>query len=273
MSSRMAAVAGQFYPQTCSEIVQYLERFNNVLDDNNYNSSSVKVAAKAIIVPHAGYIYSGFTANVVFRTAAEKREITKRVVVIGPSHRVYIAGASIALFSSYDSPCGSLRMDLAGSNVLNERFDFLHFQPDAHHEHSTEVQMPFVQHYFPEAEVVEIVYGDLDYRELSQLIDTLLSEEETLVVISTDLSHFHSQQEAKGLDSLCIEGVAHLDIAELERGCEACGMIGVKAVIASANKAGLRSQVLDYRSSADVTGDKESVVGYLSAVIGYYATN
>ena len=268
MSSRATAVAGQFYPASCEEIESYISRFNTVLDDNDYNSDDASVTPKAIIVPHAGYVYSGFTANVAFKTAAEKRENVKRVVVIGPSHRVYIGGASIALFSSYDAPCGSLSMDLAGSNVLNERFDFLHFQPDAHHEHSTEVQMPLVQHYFPEAEVVEIVYGDLDYRELSLLIDTLLSEEETLVVISTDLSHFHTQQEANTLDSLCVQALAELDIASLEQGCEACGMIGVKAVIASAKRATLQSQVLDYRTSGDITGDKESVVGYVSALIG-----
>lgn len=128
--------------------------------------------------------------------------------------------------------------------------------------------MPFVGHYFPGAEVVEIVYGDQDYRMLSQLIDRVLEDEENLVVISTDLSHFHTQLQAKGLDTLCIQGMADLKITELETGCEACGMIGVKAVIASAKRAGLQSQVLDYRTSADVTGDKESVVGYVSCLVG-----
>jgi len=268
MSSRAAAVAGQFYPGSCREIKHYFERFTTVLDDNNYNSSDIALTPKAIIVPHAGYIYSGFTANVAFKTAAEKRLVTRRVVVIGPSHRVYIEGASIALYARYDSPCGDLVIAEKESHDLYNRFDFLHFQPDAHHEHSTEVQMPFVQHYFPEAEVIEIVYGDVDYRALSLLIDTLLAEEETLVVISTDLSHFHTKAEAKELDTRCIEGLADLNIAELERGCEACGLIGVKAVIASANKTALKSLVLDYRTSADVTGDEKSVVGYVSSLIG-----
>ena len=268
MSSRTTAVAGQFYPASCQEIEQYIERFNVILKDNNYNESTVSVMPKAIIVPHAGYVYSGFTANVAFKTAVEKRGDIKRVVVIGPSHRVFINGASIALFSDYASPCGEMKIDLAFSNELKEKFDFLHFAPDAHHEHSTEVQVPFIKHYFPDAELLEIVYGDQDYRTLSQLIDTVLMDEETLMVISTDLSHFHTQDEAKGLDSLCIQAMADLNISELESGCEACGMIGVKAVIESANRAGLKSQVLDYRTSADVTGDKQSVVGYVSCLIG-----
>jgi len=268
MSSRTTAVAGQFYPVSCQEIEQYIERFNAVLKDNNYNESAVSIIPRAIIVPHAGYVYSGFTANVAFKTAAEKRGLVKCVVIIGPSHRVFVNGASIALYNNYSSPCGDMKIDLVFSNALNERFDFLHFAPDAHHEHSTEVQVPFIKYYFPDAELVEIVYGDQDYVQLSQLIDAVMEEQDTLVVISTDLSHFHTEQQAKGLDTLCIQAMADLKIAELESGCEACGMTGIKAVIASANKLALKSEVLDYRTSADVTGDKQSVVGYVSCLIG-----
>ena len=268
MSCRTTAVAGQFYPASCQEIEQNIARFNAVLKDNNYNKSAVSIIPMAIIVPHAGYIYSGFTANAAYKTAALKREGVKRVVVIGPSHRVFVNGASIALYSDYASPCGDIKIDLAFSNDLISKFDFLHFAPDAHHEHSTEVQVPFIKHYFPDAELVEIVYGDQDYVQLSQLIDAVMEERDTLIVISTDLSHFHTEQQAKSLDTLCIQAMADLNSAEFESGCEACGRIGVKAVIASANKLALKSQVLDYRTSADVTGDKQSVVGYVSCLIG-----
>lgn len=268
MSSRGNAVAGTFYPAICGEIKSYFSRFNTILDENNFTTETLAVTPSAVIVPHAGYVYSGFTANAAYRSAAEKRKRTKRVVIIGPSHRVYIKGASVALYSRYDSPCGDLKIDLELSNRLRDAFDFLHFDPEAHHEHSTEVQVPFVQHYFPQAEIVEIVYGDLDPALLSPLIDEVMLDADTLVVISTDLSHFYTQQIAKGLDTLCIQGMADLDVAELETGCEACGMIGVKAVILSANRHHLKSQVLDYRTSADVTGDKQSVVGYVSCLIG-----
>lgn len=268
MSRRENAVAGSFYPAECSEIERYITHFNTVLDKNDFNIESVEIVPKAVIVPHAGYIYSGFTANVAYRCAVQKRGKVKRVVVIGPSHRVYINGASIALYDRYASPCGEMQIDLAYSNGLKERFGFLHFDPQAHHEHSTEVQVPFVQHYFPDAELVEIVYGELDSGELSLLIDKVLEESDTLVVISTDLSHFYTKQVAKGLDMHCIEGMADLDISELESGCEACGMIGVKAVITAAKRTGFKSRVLDYRTSADVTDDEQSVVGYVSCLIG-----
>jgi len=265
MSIRENAVAGTFYPAACSDIESYISRFNTALDENDFK---VEFAPSAVIVPHAGYVYSGFTANAAYRAAAAKRGAIKRVVIIGPSHRVYIEGASIALYGHYNSPCGEMSIDLGLSSELNDAFDFLHFAPEAHNEHSTEVQVPFIKHYFPDAEIVEIVYGDLDYRALSGLIDKVLDDTETLVVISTDLSHFHTEQVANGLDTLCIQAMADLNVNALGTGCEACGMIGVKAVINSANQRGLKSQVLDYRTSADVTGDKQSVVGYVSCLIG-----
>ena len=265
MSTRENAVAGTFYPASCSDIESYITRFNAALDESNLK---VEVVPSAIIVPHAGYVYSGFTANAAYRAVAEKRDDVKRIVVIGPSHRIYIDGASIALYGHYDSPCGEMKIDLGLSSELNDAFDFLHFAPDAHNEHSTEVQIPFIKHYFPDVEIVEIVYGELDYKLLSDLINKVLDNTGTLVVISTDLSHFHTEQVANGLDTLCIQAMADLSVNELRTGCEACGMIGVKAVISSANQRGLQSQVLDYRTSADVTGDKQSVVGYVSCLIG-----
>ena len=268
MTHRKSAVAGQFYPASCEEIEAYIGRFNEVLEEKNFDSSSVALIPRAIIVPHAGYIYSGFTANVAFKTAQELSGEIDRVVVIGPSHRIYIKGASVALFDSYDSPCAPLAIDTDLSKELTANFEFINYLLSAHHEHSTEVQMPFVKHYFDEAEVVEIVYGDVEAEELSKLIDELFKQKRTLVVISTDLSHFHSLQQAKTLDALCMNGVADLDLAALEKGCEACGLLGVKALTLSARYHGLKSKLLNYSTSADVTKDQSSVVGYLSAVIG-----
>ena len=117
MSIRESAVAGSFYPASCSEIERYIAHFNTVLDENDFKSEAVEIAPSAIIVPHAGYIYSGFTANVAYRSAAQKRAGIKRVVVIGPSHRVYIDGASVALYDRYDSPCGEMKIDLVGDGL------------------------------------------------------------------------------------------------------------------------------------------------------------
>jgi len=268
MTHRTTAVSGQFYPADCEEIEAYIGRFNDALQEKPFDSSSVALMPRAIIVPHAGYIYSGFTANIAFKTAQEMSGEIDCVVVIGPSHRIYLKGASVALFDTYDSPCAPLAIGANLSKELKVHFEFISYLPTAHNEHSTEVQMPFVKHYFTEAEVVEIVYGDIAVEELSQLIDELFKQKRTLVVISTDLSHFHSLQQAKALDALCMQGVADLDIAALEKGCEACGLLGVKALTLSARRHGFKSKLLNYSTSADVTKDQSSVVGYLSAVIG-----
>ena len=267
MSSRQSAVAGMFYPESCKEIERYIDQFNQTLDDADYTPPTDFVP-RALIAPHAGYVYSGFTANIVYRTAALNITGIKRVIIIGPSHKVFISGASIALYERYESPCGDLRIDLPFSTQLENKVDFLQFQPDAHQDHSTEVQVPFIRHYLGNIDIVEIVYGQVDYLPVSQLIDTLLEDKNNFIVISTDLSHFHDINKARILDNLCIKGIADLDLEQLDHGCEACGITGVKAIVNSAQSHHLTSKVLDYRTSADASGDESRVVGYTSSLIG-----
>ncbi|MDY0264327.1 MAG: AmmeMemoRadiSam system protein B [Sulfurospirillum cavolei] len=263
MTKRKSAVAGMFYPESCAEIQRYIEHFNQAASKPTFD-----VSPKALIVPHAGYIYSGYTANLAYRYAALKCPDIKRVVVIGPSHRVYIAGASVALYEAYHTPCGELEIDLTYAHTLQKEFAFLDFHPNAHEEHSTEVQMPFIRHYFKHAKVVEIVYGDLAHTELSRLIDAVLREEQTLLVISTDLSHFYTQERANALDQTCIDAISRLSLQGLSHGCEACGLTGVKALVQSAPNFGLKPYFLDYRTSFDRTQDASRVVGYASFVVG-----
>ena len=135
-----------------------LEHYNQILDAHlKENDGVLHLKPRAVIVPHAGYVYSGFTANIALRLLANSD--AKRVVVIGPSHRVYLKGTSISEFDTYHTPLGALYIDQALVADLKERFD-LDFIPEAHHEHSTEVQIPFVKTYTPEVSVVELVYGD-----------------------------------------------------------------------------------------------------------------
>ncbi|WP_263832411.1 AmmeMemoRadiSam system protein B [Sulfurospirillum oryzae] len=260
---RKSAVAGMFYPDSCSDIKHYIAHFTKEMPE-----LTLDVLPRSLIVPHAGYVYSGYTANLAFHYAASKRPDIERVVVLGPSHRVYVAGASIALFEAYHTPCGELEIDLTYSHALAKKFAFLDFLPSAHEEHSTEVQMPFIYHYFRHAKVVEIVYGDITHTELSQLIDDVLQDEKTLLVISTDLSHFYTQVQANKLDNLCINAISHLDLHALSHGCEACGITGVKAMIQSALNHNFQAHFLDYRTSFARTGDDSRVVGYTSFALG-----
>ena len=261
---RKAAVAGQFYPATCSEISNQIADFNAEFEKININKDILALQPKAIIVPHAGYIYSGFTANMAYRFLAKAK--AKRIVVIGPSHHYYFKGLSASHFESYETPCGNLEIDSPYLFALAKQFN-IGFEPEAHQkEHSTEVQMPFIQHYFPHTKVIELIYGDITVKTLEQIIYALLNNPDNLVVLSTDLSHFHTFDTAKTLDYTCLKAVEDLDLEVFKQGCEACGALGVQAVILAAKRLKLSSKLLDYRTSADASGDKSSVVGYMSAM-------
>lgn len=260
MNIRKTVVAGSFYPNSKEEVLDYINQFNSVeVDVKPYDN------IKAIIVPHAGYVYSGFTANLAYRLASTQNK--KRVIIIGPSHRAYLTGASVALYDEYETPLGNLPIDLEYSKKLIEKYDFLEFNVECEFEHSTETQAPFIKNYFSDVSIIEIVYGDCSYKKLSKVIDEFLADDENLVVISTDLSHFYSLDEANALDSICLEAIDKKDI-KLFDSCEACGKIGVKAIIDVAINKNFDTKLLHYCTSADVSNDKSRVVGYTSALIG-----
>ncbi len=263
-SKRVAGVMGQFYPSSCSEIGTMIKKWNQYLDKNLSDKSILKEIPKAIISPHAGYIYSGFTANIAYRLLANSD--AKRVIVIGPSHRVHIDGLSASMFDQYQTPCGNMEIDLEYIQNIKKQYN-MGFNKEAHKtEHSTETQMPFIKHYLPSAKIVELIYGKIDYKEIAKLINTLLRDKENVVVISTDLSHFHNLKKAKELDHICLKAIVEKkDYRILEQGCEACGITGVKAMLKVADDKKLFSHLLDYRTSADASGDESRVVGYVSA--------
>lgn len=262
--TRRAGNAGTFYPASCSEIEKMINHFNSLLDSAVKDKSILNQSTRAIIAPHAGYIYSGFTANSAYRLLANSK--AKRVVVIGPSHHVYFEGVSTTLADSYESPCGDIEIDTAYSETLAKKYGFVSVTQAHYKEHSTETQMPFIKHYLPNAKVVELIYGKIDYHKLVPIIKDILSDPDNAVVISSDLSHFYTLEQAKQLDNICLSGVAKEDVNILDKGCEACGIIGIKAMIEAAKEKGLKSELLDYRTSADASGDKSRVVGYMSAV-------
>ena len=263
MSIRETAVAGQFYPANPEEIDQMITHYNSVLDEHIRDKEVLKTVPRAIIVPHAGYVYSGFTANIAFRLLANNHDV-KTIVIIGPSHRVYVAGTSVSDFDSYQTPMGTMPIDRELVSKLKSEYG-LGFYPEAHHEHSTEVQTPFVKEYLKDVSIVELVYGAEEPEKLAKIIEDLLDDPSTAIVISTDLSHYYDIEKAKHLDSICLDAVAKENPAELHQGCEACGKIGVEAMLIAAKAKGLKSVLLDYRTSADASGDESQVVGYMSA--------
>ncbi len=258
------AVVKEWYGGSCEAVEHFITQYNQIIDENLNKEKAKKLFSlkpKAILVPHAGWVYSGFTANFAYRVASNTKP--KRVVVIGPSHKFPIKGISVTLEDSYETPCGILPIDVEFSAKLIEKFGVQNLE-EVHIEHSTEVQMPFIYHYFKDIPVVELVYGDYSPKELKKIIEYAIKED-SLVVISSDLSHYYDLNTANSLDFNCIAAVQELNINSLEF-CEACGKIGITAMLLAARELKLDSVILDYRTSADVSGDTSQVVGYMSAV-------
>jgi len=255
---RKSYFSGSFYDSNCEEIEKYFSQKENL---SLFKEKSIR----GLIVPHAGYFYSGSVADEVYKIT--NGENYKRIVVIGPSHHLYFKNASVVLDDYYKTPCGNLDIDIQYSEELIEKLDFLSYLKQAHMEHSTEVQMPFIKHYFSSKKVVEIVYGDINKQKMSELIELILSDKSNLLVISTDLSHFYNLKDANILDNYCIEAFKSLNIEILDDGCEACGLLGLRAVIDIAKKQELKSELVKYKTSADASGDNTKVVGYMSGIL------
>lgn len=256
---RDMSVAGSFYPSRAVEIERYFEHFNTLYDDS-FTLPNAK--SRAVIVPHAGYVYSGYTASIAYRVLQQNS--IKNFLVIGPSHKLAFDGASVCDVNNYETPLWNITGATDLANSLKNKFN-LPCINQAHFEHSTEVQFPFIKHYLPDANIVELVYSSTSAKSISEIIDFVLEQKDCGVIISTDLSHFYNLESATKLDNVCINAIESLNVNLLHTGCEACGIIGVEAMMMSAKKLSLTPNILDYRTSADASGDGTKVVGYVSA--------
>lgn len=261
---RQCSVSGSFYHHDANVLEEEFQYFDDVAAQHFSHLENLPMSC-AIIVPHAGYMYSGFTASCAYRSIL--KDAYERVVVLGPSHRVYLDGVSALNVEGYETPFGDLRPNKISYEALHAKALIQPF-PEAHQEHSTEVQFPFIYRYLNALPTLELVYGNVSHEVLSQIVETILDDPKCLLIISTDLSHFYTQSEANQKDQACIDAIEALSVKDLDRdGCEACGKAGVKALLEIAKKKGLHIQGLDYRTSGDITGDMNKVVGYYSALV------
>jgi MEMO1 family protein len=256
MSVRAEAVSGLFYPSDQSELSEFLEYAEMQALDYG-------VVPKIIISPHAGYVYSGECAS---KTMAPLKNLDQskhyKILLLGPSHRVYIKGAALSGVDFFKTPLGTVAVDTEESLRLEGKFEFLNFEEDAHRfEHSLEVQLPFLQKALKNFSITPVVYGKTEYDDIEALMEAFLDGEDRICIVSSDLSHYHDEKTANRLDGYCVEVVERLDVNSLDR-CEACGIVGIAAAVSYAVKHNLKSKTLDYRTSAKASGDYDRVVGY-----------
>lgn len=268
---RASVLAGTWYPETPEALTKTVQGYLSEAPGPSPDGT-----LKAIIVPHAGYRYSGGVAAYAYRLLQGRR--FTRVILIGPSHRVAFRGVSVNLQSAYKTPLGMVPVDQETGKKLIASGSNISWLRKAHAlEHSLEIQLPFLQTVLQDFEIVPIVMGEQDIKTCSDLADTLIQvlgdSTETLVLASTDLSHFHNYKKAKDLDLRFIEQVKRFDhkglLKNLVSGqCEACGAGPVITTLLTARKLGAdHAVILKYANSGDITGDHSRVVGYMSAAL------
>lgn len=235
---------------------------------NEYLSDAATDAKppKAIIVPHAGYIYSGPIAASAYARLIKAHDRITRVVLIGPSHRVAFRGLAVSRAETFSTPLGNVPVDQAAVQSIVQ-LPFVEYLDQAHtYEHSLEVQLPFLQEVLDNFEIVPIVAGDATPEQVSQVLDALWGGDETLIVISSDLSHFHDYATAQQLDKSTSRAIEHLQYEQLAFD-SACGKVPVSGMLKLARKKSLSVKTIDLRNSGDTAGDKDRVVGYGAYVI------
>lgn len=216
---------------------------------------------KALIVPHAGYMYSGPIAAKAFILLEPLHERIERVVLLGPSHHVPFDGLAVPSSTAFETPLGRVPIDARARRRLLE-LPFVDVLDDAHHwEHSLEVQLPFLQEALDAFAVLPIAVGRATPEQVRQVLEALWDGDETLMVISSDLSHYHDYDTAKRMDAATAAAVESLD-PERITGEDACGRIAVQGLLKAAKRHALVAHTLDLRSSGDTAGGRDQVVGY-----------
>ena len=217
---------------------------------------------KALIVPHAGYVYSGPVAARAYDELAAARGVVKRVVLIGPSHFVGGRGLALPECEAFETPLGRIPLDAAGIAALADLPQVVRSAAAHSQEHSLEVQLPFLQKMLGDFSLVPIAAGAALTEEVAAVLERLWGGPETLIVISTDLSHYHAYDEAKRIDGATLERIAAF-AADLNYE-EACGATGLNGLLAVARGKGLSIKLLAACNSGDTAGSKARVVGYSS---------
>ena len=217
-------------------------------------------------MPHAGYVYSGIVAGHAFRLLKAAGAPIERVVLLGPSHREWFRGLAVPQAQAFATPLGRARID--GSAIARLAGLPAVIVSDAAHarEHSLEVQVPFLQRLLPDAPLVPILVGEATVAEVEAVLESLWGGPETLIVVSSDLSHYHPYAEARSLDGATVDSI--LDGRANLTGEDACGCLAVNGLVSVARRHGLRAELIDLRNSGDTAGDRDRVVGY--GAFGFY---
>ena len=249
---RPAAVAGSFYPGSAPDLAAQVDGFLAAAGDSR--------PAKALIVPHAGYVYSGATAGRAYARLRPFAAGIRRVVLFGPAHRIALQGLAAPAATTFATPLGSVNVDAAAVAIAC-RLPQVSINAAAHaQEHSLEVQLPFLQRLCGNFTIVPFVVGQAGDLAIAAVMEALWGGDETLIVVSSDLSHYLPYAEAQTLDRGTGDAIRRRE--PLRRFEQACGALPINALLEVARRHGLAVEQVDLCNSGDTAGDRQRVVGY-----------
>ncbi len=255
---RPAAVAGAFYPGAASVLSNEVMA---LLAQTGFGSRNARPnAPKAIIVPHAGYIYSGSTAALAYARLASARDQIHRVVLLGPVHRVPVRGLALPGVDAFDTPLGRVEIDTEAVAAICHLPQVVTSAAAHAQEHSLEVQLPFLQSVLGDFKLLPLAVGDASALEVAEVLEAVWGGDETLLVISSDLSHFLPYRAAQSADGETVREILHLNPTLSHS--QACGGTPINGLLLAARAHQLQAELLGLCNSGDTAGDKNRVVGY-----------
>ena len=251
-------MAGAFYPDDPDELRAQVTR---ALTAAAASSSSSPTPPKAIVAPHAGYVYSGPVAASAYACLEPLRATVRRVVLLGPAHRVLVDGLAVSSADSFVTPLGPVPVDVQLRQLVLTRPQ-VQVGDRAHaHEHSLEVHLPFLQLCLEEFTLLPLVVGHCSPQDVAEVLELVWGGPETLIVLSTDLSHYHDYETARALDARTASAIVALAAADIgDR--DACGAYPLRGLLEAVGRHRLEVRELDLRNSGDTAGPRDRVVGY-----------
>ncbi len=259
---RPPAVAGAFYPDDADQLGAVVRNFIAAPpSDIGTQSPSHDAVPKAIVAPHAGYIYSGGCAGRAYSRLIPRAKTITRVVLLGPCHRVAVNGLATSSAAAFSTPLGEVPLDRdAIARILRldqvQIFDATHAD-----EHSIEVHLPFLQVLLDDFSLIPLVVGDASDQGVAEVIEILWGGDETLIVVSTDLSHFLDYDSARKMDAVTCKAVEDLTPENINRE-QACGRVPLRGLLTVAKRLGLNVETIELSNSGDTAGSRDRVVGY-----------
>lgn len=262
-TTRPAAVAGMFYPDDPNRLRQEVSHYLQAVHrDIQARAQTLKQPPRAIIAPHAGYRYSGPIAASAYTMLAPFRQGIDRVLLFGPSHRVAFSGLATVSVHAFDTPLGQVAVDRDTVDQLTN-MPFVQVLDRAHApEHGLEVHLPFImQTLGDDVRIVPLLFGEASDADAATVIERFWLMQRTLIIISSDLSHFHDYDTATRMDRQTADAIARGDVAKVGP-YQACGSVAVQGLMHVAQQHQTPAQLLDLRNSGDTAGPRDQVVGY-----------